>query len=269
MSKKYVPAFLKDQMQTQTTVETPAPTRSFGARVTTDNKFAALADDYKREKPIINTSLPAKMAPTLAPATLASLTSNGDVSNPVTSGSGSSSGPKKSFASKFAEQVKIANDPNYKPPPKPVNFASEDDFPSLGGPKKPATTSATTVTAVKPATDTKFADTKFADLAKGWAKQKEDEAEEAIRKAAREERRRRERASIVPMAGIIRRHRTYDDDEDEDEDHNPNYDESSLGDDSYGVDDDDGAPLSEEDDEGQGEFNNDIGWDGRKRGDLY
>ena len=259
MSKKYVPAFLKDQMQTPTETPAPSNTRSFGARVTNDNKFAALADDYKREKPVVNTSLPAKMAPTLAPATLASLTSNGDVSNPVTSGAG----PKKSFASKFAEQVKIASDPNYKPPPKPVNFASEDDFPSLGGPKKPAA-SVVAAVAVKPV------DTKFADLAKGWAKQKEDEAEDALRKAAREERRRRERANIVPMIGIIRRHRANDDDDEDEEDYNPNYDESSLGDDSYGVDDDDnGAPLSEEDDEGQGEFNNDIGWDGRKRGDLY
>ena len=247
------------QSQPETTVQESTNTRSFGTRVSNDNKFAPLADDYKREKPIINTSLPAKNAPTLAPATLASLTSASGASNVVTNGSG----PKKSFASKFAEQVKIANDPNYKPPPKPINFSSEDDFPSLGGPKKPAA-AASAVTAVKPV------DTKFADLAKGWAKQKEDEAEEAIRKAAREERRRRERERIIPTFNLIRRHRAYDDDEDDEEDYNPNYDESSLGGDSYGVDDDDGgAPLSEDDDEDQGEFNNDIGWDGRKHGDLY
>jgi hypothetical protein len=189
MSKKYVPAFLKGQTQPQPE-EPSTNTRSFwpgGQKTTlpplnTDNKFAALADDYKREKPIINTSKPAMEAPKLAPATLASITSNGAVAS---TGTGSGAGSKKSFASKFAEQVKIANDPNYKPPPKPVNFSSEDDFPSLGGPKKPA--------AAAPVVAKPEPGNKFAELAKGWAKQKEDEAAAEELRRAQEEMERRER----------------------------------------------------------------------------
>lgn len=270
MSKKYVPSFLKDQqVASNNTTSTNAsqsasfwPGRAAAAPLGTDNKFAALSDDFAMKKPIVNTSRPAMEAPKLAPMTLASATSNGAV--PM-AGAGGASGSKKSFASKFAEQVKIANDPNYKPPPKPVNFESEDDFPSLGGPaKKPANV------VIKPELATAPTGSKFADMAKGWAKQKEEEAEKALKKAAREEQLRREAELMrsMPIMGGLRRRR-YDDDDDDEEDYNPNYDESSLGDDdSYEVPEGDGEP-SDEDDENQGEFNSDLGWDGRKRGDLY
>jgi hypothetical protein len=273
MSKKYVPSFLKDQHPTSTaptsnTTQSASfwPGRSgagAGAPLNTDNKFAALSDDFPMKKPIINTSLPAQMAPKLAPMTLASATSNGAV--PI-GGAGGASGSKKSFASKFAEQVKIANDPNYKPPPKPVNFESEDDFPSLGGPaKKPAAN-----VVIKPELASAPAGSKFADMAKGWAKKKEDDEENARQKAAAEELLRREADIMrgIPNINRIRRRYAEYDDEDEDEDYNPNYDESSLGDDdSYEVPEGDLEPSDE--DENQGEFNSDLGWDGRKRGDLY
>ena len=281
MSKKYVPSFLKDQQSNST----PAPNtntntnasfwpgQKSSAPLSASNKFAALSDDFpmtKKDKPIVNTSLPAQLAPKLAPATLASLTSNG--SAPVASSGGSGSGPKKSFASKFAEQARIAADPNYKPPPKPVDFTSEDDFPSLGGPKKPAAGA----WGAKPAANTvvepeeKPAVTSFAEKAKEWAKKKEEEAEKARRKAITEEKRRREAELIrtLPIMGL-RRRQDYDDD-DEEEDYNPNYDESSLGDDSYEMPEEDHLPSEEDDeDDGEGEFNQNVGWDGRRKDDLY
>jgi hypothetical protein len=270
MSKKYVPSFLKGQ---QSATVTPASSDSApswlsqrqSAPLAASNKFAALADDFntKKEKPIVNTSLPAKEAPKLAPATLASLTGGGA---PVVKSAATGSGPKKSFAAKFAEQAKIASDPNYKPPPKPVNFESEADFPSLGGPKKPAAgawskpkNEVVESNAEKPTT------LSFADKAKEWAKQKEEEAEEARRKAIEEEKKRREAALHRRMNIIgINRYRRQEEDE---EDDYYNAEESSLGDDdSYEVPEFE-EETSEEDDDG--EFNQNLGWDGRRKDDLY
>ena len=108
-------------------------------------------------------------------------------------------------------------------------------------------------------------------MAKGWAKHKEDEEERARIKAEQEEKRRSE-AMLMRSIPIIRgpRHIRKDDchNEDENQEDSPNYEESSLGDDdSYEVPEGDTEP-SDEDDE-NGEFNSDVGWDGRKRGDLY
>lgn len=258
MSKKYVPSFLKDQSNS-TTAQNTTPT----------NRFAALSDDFKRDKPIVNTSLPAKEAPKLVPMTLASLTSNGGAAPVNTSGG---TGPKKSFASKFAEQAKHAADPNYKPPPKPVDFTSVSDFPALGAPKKaptgawgakPATNTAIVVEDEKPAV------TSFAEKAKEWANKKAEEEEKARLKALNEENARREALLIrsLPIMGMRRLQRHYDE-EDEDEDYNQNYDQSSLGDDSYEVPEDDVVPSSEEE-EDEDEFNQNVGWDGRRKDDLY
>jgi hypothetical protein len=280
MSKKYVPSFLKDQQSNQTpttntntnTAASFWPGQKTSAPLSASNKFAALSDDFpmtKKDKPIVNTSLPAQLAPKLAPATLASLTSNG--SAPIAASGGS--GPKKSFAAKFAEQARIAADPDYKPPPKPVDFTSEDDFPSLGAPKKavagawgakPAT--AATNVVVEPE---KPSGPSFAEKAKEWANKRAEEEEKARKKALREERLRREAELIksMPIMGF-RRRQDYDD-EDEEEDYNPNYDESSLGEDSYEMPEEDEPPSEEDEEDGDGEFNQNVGWDGRRRDDLY
>ena len=276
MSKKYVPSFLKDQQSTSNTVAAPNTTQSAsfwpgrqgaegaGRTLSTDNKFAALSDDFPMKKPIINTSLPAQMAPKLVPMTLASATSNG------ASGAVGASGAKKSFASKFAEHVKNANDPNYKPPPKPVNFSSEDEFPSLGGNKVSPQKEANVVVMPVDSIPKSSSNQSFAEMAKGWAKQKEDD-EENVRQKAAAEALLRHKADImrgIPNINRIRRqYANYDDDEEEE--YNPNYDESSLGDDdSYEVSEGNGEPSDEDDENGE-EFNGDLGWDGRKRGDLY
>ncbi len=252
MSKKYVPTFLKDQ---QTAPATSNGSFWPGQNTNNTNKFAALSEDFtmnKKEKPIVNTSLPAREAPRLAPATLASLTSAG-------AAAGSS---KKSFASKFAEQARAAEDPNYKPPPKPVDFTSTDDFPTLGAPKKPGNV----VVAPKPVVEAKPAGA-YADMAKSWAKQKEEAEEKARQKAARDARRRAEKEQLRRVMPSIRLHRHQEEYNSEDEEDRP-YDESSLGDsDSYEMPEDDQEPSEEE--ENEEEFNNDIGYDGRRRGDLY
>lgn len=278
MSKKYVPSFLKDQQQSvpSTTTNTsswPAQRNQTSQNndgtynpFNNNNKFSALSDDFpmnKKDKPIVNTSLPAREAPKLAPATLASLTSNG-----------TSGGPKKSFASKFAEQVKIANNPNYVPPPKPVDLTSEDDFPSLGAPKKAVaapTPKSNPVVVPAPAPSAAPGASKFADLARGWAKQKEDEEEMARLKALKEEEHRREMSLMrnINILGLRRRAAMYAQDEDEDDDYNYQNEESSLGDDSYEIPDEDDASPEEEEEEDNDEFNQNVGWDGRRKDDLY
>ena len=275
MSKKYVPSFLKDQQSTSNSNTTATTTPFWPGQPTNNNRFAVLSDDFPTNKPVINTSKPAREAPKLAPMTLASATSYGAVpmggaGSPSVLGVGA--GPKKSFASKFAEQAKIANNPNYKPPPKPINFQSEEDFPSLGGKPVNKVITKSEVTGTTCATSTtSTTGTNFADMAKGWAKHKEDEEERARIKAEQEEKRRSE-AMLMRSIPIIRgpRHIRKDDchNEDENQEDSPNYEESSLGDDdSYEVPEGDTEP-SDEDDE-NGEFNSDVGWDGRKRGDLY
>jgi hypothetical protein len=212
------------------------------------NRFAVLADDYA-EKPIINTSKPAINAPKLAPATLASITSVG---------------PKVSFTSKFAEHIKSANDPNYKPAAKPINFESKNEFPSLGG----NGSTATNVIVTKPS------GTKFADLAKKWAKDEEAALKIVANKAnkASEASEASEALSyhnsIQLIPNIIRSRRLNTEYKSNKEDEN--YEESSLGgDDSDEVPEGEIEPSDDDDDENQDEFNGDLGWDGRKRGDIY
>lgn len=258
MSKKYVPTFLKDQQGSAAAPNTSNGSFWPGQKNNSTNHFAALSEDFpmnKKEKPIVNTSLPAREAPKLAPATLASLTSNG-----ASAGAG---GAKKSFASKFAEQARAAEDPNYVPPPKPVDVNSFDDFPALGAPKKP-----TNVVAVpKPVVQAKPVGV-YADMAKSWAKQKEEAEEKAKKKAERDARRKAEQEQLRRIMPSIRLHRREEEYNSEDEE-DRHYDESSLGDsDSYEMPDEDQEP-SEEEDENEDEFNNDIGYDGRRRGDLY
>ena len=232
MSKKYVPPFLRDQ----TTSNTPPINTSFRSTPSPlrNNRFAALAalaDDPITEKPSIKPDI---NAPKLVPATLASITS--------------SNSSKISFASKFTERMNSMNDP------KPINFESEDDFPSLGG------ATAKNVVVMRPT------GTKFADMAKRWAKDEED----ALKKAA-DNTVHREADVIRVIPNIVRNRRKnteYKHNEDND-DYNANYEESSLGgDDSDEVPEGD-LELSDEDLENQEEYNGDVGWDGRKRGDLY
>lgn len=125
---------------------------------------------------LINTSLPAKEAPKLVPATLASITSNGEV--PAVT---------LSMKNMTLERVSI-----HKPTTKAATL-SADDFPSLGKSSKapaivsklvtnPSVTSSTTTsttTAAKPAMN-------FAALSREWAEKQKEEARIAAEEAEKE-----------------------------------------------------------------------------------
>jgi hypothetical protein len=139
MSKKYVPRFLKNQDDSLT-----------DSVMFTTGKSIVYSSGYSKNdtmggKPLVNTSLPAKEAPSLVPGTLASLTSNGDSSTANT--------VERSYA--YKPRSKAAN----------VNLSSDQDFPSLGGVAKKQTEESV---AAKPS---------FASMAKDWAKKQKEEEE--------------------------------------------------------------------------------------------
>jgi len=149
MPPKYVPPALRNHHDTTSSVSTNVSP-------------SATVHPHVKSNSLVNTSLPAKEAPKLVPATLASLTSSGDVSS-----------IHDSFKTMNLEKVSI-----YKGNSKKVSL-TEDDFPTLGKPS---------VAAVKPAMN-------FAEKAREWAaKQKEDE-----RIAAEEAEKERIRISIEKM----------------------------------------------------------------------
>jgi hypothetical protein len=120
--------------------QTPSTTPAPSAPSTTPSRWAREEDIYRispKKQTLVNTSLPAKMAPALAPATLSALTAQ------------EKRAPLKA---------------------KEVALSSEDEFPSLGGKKVSQVTQVTQVTQVK-------ATKSFSELSKSWATtQKEDEA---------------------------------------------------------------------------------------------
>ena len=273
---KYVPAFLKNQQATAQ-----------------ENRFSALSEDAVTNttvatgKPLVNTSLPAKEAPKLVPATLAALTGNGGAGT-----QGNYGGGGRSFSARFAEQARISENPDYKPPPKPINISSEEDFPTLGGgPKRVVPTTAIASTAPKPSTTTKLSTApkpyvplepktesglhkpKFADLAKDWGEKHEEMELEKLQRQIMEQHLRRE--AEVRRSGIVRRRRQWGQ-EDEDDYYENDYDydgepkyggDDELSDDSSEVPEGDGEDqfISSEDERDTGEHNAylmSMGWKG-------
>jgi hypothetical protein len=106
--------------------------------------------------PLVNTSLPAREAPTLVPATLATITSSGSSVTP-------------SVRNTNLEKVSI-----YKGNDKKVNLV-DDDFPSLGG--KPKTS------AVKPSEKPAL---NFVAMSRQWAEKQKEEARIAAEEAEKE-----------------------------------------------------------------------------------
>lgn len=222
----------------------------------------------------------------MAPATLASITSlNGESSK----GGGS-------FASKFAEQVRISEDPNYQ---KPVDLSSADDFPALGAvkknnviipPFKPQPLERRQPTEKPKLTELKSTTTapSFAEMASLWAKKKEEEDREKAeieRRKELEEEKMRQAARLmkkVPVLGSIGRRGVIKSDGDDEEEENVyiNPDEqSSLGggsnyeyeeEESFEGEDDEFAEREEGNEDGEeDEYNPNAGWDGRRKEDLY
>jgi hypothetical protein len=259
---RYVPAFLKEQQQTNTSPTDNSGWNTVGSR---NNRASNDFPMNRRDRPDDTPRRP------LAPATLASLTAAGGVS-------GVNSGGNKSFASKFTERVKVAQDPNYVPPPKPLDVNSNDDFPTLGS--KPSMTNKVapeptirqnvmttqTVMAQKPAG-------KWASMAKAWAQQEEDEKEAEHAREIEEERKRREmelfRSMPLPTFG----HKRYNDYsceyEDEEDEYNNDDKDSFVYESSDTEDEPSEHGEGEGEDAGEGEYNSNTVWDGRRKDDLY
>jgi hypothetical protein len=227
---KYVPRFMKDSASPAAHTAHTAPTeqaepRRWGAEL----------------KPVVNTSLPAQLAPKLKPVTLASAT-----------------------ATPLANGVPLAPI-SIKNQKAAANVSSMDDFPSLGGKSvaKPMAASGTS----------------FAALSRTWAQQqKEDDAkakEEAEREASwkqyQQQLREKEaiensamqRISLSGAVHLLNKKKGDSDDEKFFED-----DKSRHSEDYYSSDE----PEEEvfDDDENEEDYVNDGTWDPRKhRDELY
>jgi len=281
MSKKYTPSFLKNQSQGYS--QGQGHTQGQGQ---TSNKFSVLSDEFS--KVALSNTVPSSVVPSntfplkeVKLATLASLTSTGTTTTSTTT-----TGGTRSFAAKFAdqaksaEQYKMANKSNYVAPPKPVDVASSEDFPSLGGGtkknmgwKKDMNTVATAVTVATVATAATTIS--FADKAKEWAMKKEEEEEttklQAIVRAEYEAKMRREEDILRKLPTLPHRRTGIQYDYDDEEDNNSAYNDDPFSEDSdsFEVPNGDEEPSEEEDEEEDGEFNQNVGWDGRRKDDLY
>ena len=280
MSKKYVPSFLREGALREGALKEglEPPSRNFSQERNNSNPFSRVSHNHKKEKPIT------VEVPKLAPATLASITSlNGESSK----GGGS-------FASKFAEQVRISEDPNYQ---KPVDLSSADDFPALGAvkknnvvipPFKPQPLERRQPTEKPKLTELKSSTTapSFAEMASLWAKKKEEEDRENAefqRRKELEEEKMRQAARLmkkVPVLGSIGRRGVTREEGDEEENAYVNPDEqSSLGGGSNYEYEEEESFEGEDDEFGEGdgghedgeeeEYNPNAGWDGRRKEDLY
>jgi hypothetical protein len=313
MSKKYVPSFLRDGALRDGALRDGAlrdgalrdgalrdgalrddsvkqplreglepPSRNFSQeRNNNSNAFSRVSRDNRKEKPV--------EVPKLAPATLASITSLSPLSDEPSKSTGS-------FASKFAEQVRISEDPNYQ---KPVDLSSADDFPALGAVKKNNVvippfkpqpmerrqpTEKPKLTELKSTTNAPS----FAEMASLWAKKKEDEDREKAeiqRRKELEEEKMRQAARLmkkVPVLGSIGRRGISREDGSEEEEENVyvNPDEqASLGggsnyeyeeEESFEGEDDEFGEREEGGEDGEEEeYNPNAGWDGRRKEDLY
>jgi len=299
MSKKYVPSFLRDGALKEGALKDGAlkegaikevidpPTRNFSQQERSNSTaFSKVSHEYRKEKPV-------KVdVPKLAPATLASITSL----SPLSADGNAITKPSGSFASKFAEQVRISEDPNYQ---KPVDLSSADDFPALGAVKKnnivippfkpqpmerrqptekPKLTELKSTTANAPS---------FAEMASLWAKKKEEEDREKAefqRRKELEEEKMRQAARLmkkVPVLGSIgRRGISREEGSEEEENVYVNPDEqASLGggsnyeyeeEESFDDEDDEFGEREEGGEDGEEEeYNPNAGWDGRRKEDLY
>ena len=292
MSKKYIPSFLRGEVLKEGAIKEGAikegaikvidpPTRNFSQERSNSSAVTRVSHDHIKEKPV--------EVPKLAPATLASITSlSADTNtNTTTKGTGS-------FASKFAEQVRNSENPNYQ---KPVDLSSVDDFPALGAVRQKnnviapplklqQTEKPTEKLAEKPClTELKLTTTtnapSFAEMASLWAKKKEHEDRENAefeRRKELEEEKMRQAARLMkkqPILGSISRRIREDGGEEEEEGNayiNPDEHSSLGGGSNYEYDEEDsfeGEDSNEERHDDDEDDNPNVGWDGRRKEDLY
>ena len=292
MSKKYIPSFLRGEVLKEGAIKEGAikvidpPTRNFSQERSNSSAVTRVSHDHIKEKPV--------EVPKLAPATLASITSlSADTNtNTTTKGTGS-------FASKFAEQVRNSENPNYQ---KPVDLSSVDDFPALGAVRQKNNvivpplklqqtenlveklaeklTEKPCLTELKLTTTTTNAPS-FAEMASLWAKKKEHEDRENAefeRRKELEEEKMRQAARLMkkqPILGSISRRIREDGGEEEEEENvyvNPDEHSSLGGGSNYEYDEEDsfeGEDSNEERHDDDEDDNPNVGWDGRRKEDLY
>lgn len=283
---KYVPAFVKQQ-QAQGQQQSNSSIWNRG------NRFSALSDDFpmnNRDKPFGTSNI---RSDTTRPDTMASLTSSGNGFSAATSVA--TGGGNKSFASKFSEQMRRAENPNYVPPPKPLDINSQEDFPSLGA--KPSKSSVTPVVTpnktlpgapLKPNTIrqtvmseqptlpslTKPSGNKWASMAKAWAQKDEDErnAERERELKEEEERKEMELLNLMHRPTFMHNRHCNDYDEEEEDDYDQTYNQDEADSYYYESSETDDMPSDSDKQDGEdaeGEYNSNTVWDGRRKDDLY
>jgi hypothetical protein len=243
--RKYVPSFLKNQSDAS------------GGAGTNVNRFAAFDDDFKAPK--TNTVVTA--APSLKPATLATLTSD-------------STKPKGgSYAARFSEKSGYDGSRGKATVEvKKTDISSEEQFPTLGvTAKKPVGAWGKSVVAAA------AGGVKFSTLAQQWSKHKEEEEAiaEELRLAEEKKRLEEEMMALALKNSIKRSGLGFENPDYSEEDyfHNPYAAQELLA-------DEDSVELPSEDEPSEGEFDDDeydengehnpnIGYDGRRKNDLY
>jgi hypothetical protein len=246
--RKYVPSFLKNQGANGSGVA--------GGAGTSVNRFAAFDDDFEAPKAANTVVAPVS---SLKPATLASLTSD--------------SKPKGgSYAARFSEKSRYDDRRGVLGVEvKKADISSEEQFPTLGGVAKKLTGAWG-----KPAGTTEN-NSKLSTLAEQWSKQKEEEEAAAeVLRLAEERKIVEEEMLALALKNIIKRGGVGFENPDyseEDYFHNPYAAQELLAEeDSVELPSEDepadGDEFDDEYDE-NGEHNSNIGYDGRRKDDLY
>jgi hypothetical protein len=215
---------MKDSEEAPKAQSEPAPVRRWGAEL----------------KPVVNTSLPAQLAPKLAPVTLAAATAI-----------------PASGITRELQPIRLG------PNPKKAPVSSMEDFPTLGGAKTFKTTP------INPSMS-------FAALSRDWAKKQQDDERKALEEAEKEaihqiaRQKEREQTELdersLRKIGIIAIPQLSSKKVDEEEERLKMEEKRRLSDDEYESD-----PIEEEEEDEDEEENLCDGvWDSRKhRDELY
>lgn len=191
--------------------------------------------------------------------------------------------PTRSYSNRFSEQTRIRNDPNYVPPQKSVNISSEDDFPSLGPNVTSVTSVSTSVnTNVTSVTKSWSSSKDCIKMAEEWGKKNEEDeranrariikAEDDRRRIAKEQMKEEKKQKMnvkeeTTKSKLIIRETNKDKFYDQYEHKFKNIEE--IEEDSF----ESGPSHDEEefidDDDVDEEFNADISYERRNKGELH
>jgi hypothetical protein len=228
---------------------------SRGNQVISKNKFGVFGDNDDTATATATATVTTTVPKVLKPATIAELTTStrqmtignaSDDNTGFTTVDNSKNKNKKSFGAKYStNKDEFQQDKKLGLPPISLpKVNSFDDFPSLGGTPKSATSTPKVSTPVASPIKQSNSSSSFANLAKGWAKKAEDDELAAEMEKQRTEKQRLEedafRNNISVFRKIIKKKETkkFDDDEE---------DELHQIDDGFGEDEDYEVPSGDED----------------------